>query len=552
MKKLSQIKKKIYLNKAQAYLFQIAPRNLTVIGSRRSGKSEGIIMPILLRNVQSMPQSNGAIVARSYKQALTRTLPATLHALSRLGYQENVHYYIGKKAPKNANFPEPFIIPRNWDYVIHWYNGAINTIISQDVPFSSNSLTTDYIIADEARSLNEKKFNEELLPANSGLHYFNDVCWHKGITLVSDMPLNQGEGWILKRLEQFNPDVLKVIEDIIFKIYLLQNKPNSNDVHLKFELNKLNKELNQYRSLLNMFYVLNILDNVEIVGTQYIDDMFRNLSPYLFLTQMLSLKVRNIDGSFYSALDRRKHYYVATNNDYLNKFRKSDGSIDIHNISQQKFNCLQDTDLNYNMPLFVAFDTNININWIVVGQPDYNKNKLYILNSFYVKSPALLDELITLFANYYSPFDNKHIIFYYDHTFLQGRSATNSECFHDSIVRLFQQNNWYVDDVYIGQAERHDIKHQTINFALKGENGILPVFNEVNNEILVQALEQTKTKLSANGWGKDKSQEKYIDSELNPVEFRTDGTDAFDTLFIGCNSFHQYTGNKIKLSTEFF
>ena len=551
MKKLSQKKKKIYLNKAQAYLFQIAPRNLTVIGSRRSGKSEGILMPILLRNVQTMPRSNGAIVARSYKQALTRTLPATLHALSRLGYEENVHYYIGRHAPKSAGFPEPYIKPRNWDYVIHWYNGSINTIISQDIPFSANSLTTDYIIGDEARSLNEKKFNEEIVPANSGLHYFADNCWHTGITLVSDMPLNQGEEWLLKRIKDFDPQVLKVVESLIYEIYQINSAPNKQELYQQTRLKELNKDLSFFRSKLNMFYVLNILDNLEIVGTQYIDDMFRNLSPYLFLTQMLSFKVRNIEGSFYSALDRRKHYYIASNIELLNNFRKTDGSLDIHRIKEHKFNCSQDTDIDYSKPLYIAFDVNININWVVIGQPDYANNQLKVLNSLFVKAPAMLSDLIRLFVNYYSPLPKKHVIFYYDHTFLQGKNATNSESFRDTIIRLFQENNWYIEDVYIGQAERHDIKHKAINFALKGEKGLLPLFNEINNETLIKALELTKTKLTAKGWGKDKSMEKLPDTQDNPVEHRTDGTDAFDTLFIGCNNYPHYSQQSINLTTEF-
>ena len=36
---------------------------------------------------------------------------------------------------------------------------------------------------------------------------------------------------------------------------------------------------------------------------------------------------------------------------------------------------------------------------------------------------------------------------------------------------------------------------------------------------------------------KDKSDEKKSETEENLLEHRTDGTDAFDTLFIGCEKF---------------
>jgi hypothetical protein len=43
-----------------------------------------------------------------------------------------------------------------------------------------------------------------------------------------------------------------------------------------------------------------------------------------------------------------------------------------------------------------------------------------------------------------------------------------------------------------------------------------------------------------NGFRKDKSGEKLPESEENLLELRTDGTDAFDTLYIGCEKFPQH------------
>jgi hypothetical protein len=59
-------------------------------------------------------------------------------------------------------------------------------------------------------------------------------------------------------------------------------------------------------------------------------------------------------------------------------------------------------------------------------------------------------------------------------------------------------------------------------------------------------MEQTGTRVNVNGWGKDKTGEKKPDTPQDPVEFRTDGGDAWDTLFIGCNSHRVenfYTGS---------
>ena len=43
-----------------------------------------------------------------------------------------------------------------------------------------------------------------------------------------------------------------------------------------------------------------------------------------------------------------------------------------------------------------------------------------------------------------------------------------------------------------------------------------------------------------NGFRKNKSTEKNPESEEDLLEHRTDGTDAFDTLYIGCEKFPQH------------
>ncbi len=43
-----------------------------------------------------------------------------------------------------------------------------------------------------------------------------------------------------------------------------------------------------------------------------------------------------------------------------------------------------------------------------------------------------------------------------------------------------------------------------------------------------------------NGFRKNKSMEKQPESEEDLLEHRTDGTDAFETLYIGCDKFPQH------------
>ena len=51
------------------------------------------------------------------------------------------------------------------------------------------------------------------------------------------------------------------------------------------------------------------------------------------------------------------------------------------------------------------------------------------------------------------------------------------------------------------------------------------------------AFETAEVSRGRNGFRKDKSDEKLAESEEDLLEHRTDGTDAFDTLYIGCEKF---------------
>ncbi len=65
----------------------------------------------------------------------------------------------------------------------------------------------------------------------------------------------------------------------------------------------------------------------------------------------------------------------------------------------------------------------------------------------------------------------------------------------------------------------------------------MPFFNRSNNEDLILAIQSARVSRGRNDFRKDKSGEKLAESEEDLLEHRTDGTDAFDTLYIGCKKF---------------
>ena len=522
--------KQLYFNSGQRELLAIGANSETIIASRRFGKSDGIIAPRMLRNAQSMPRSAGAVYAATFQQALSRTLPAAVMALNRMGYKNEVHYFIGRKAPKSSNFELPFIEPQSWDHCIHWYNGRVQHILSQDVKFSANSLTLDDLMVDEGRSINPEKFFDEVVPAVSGMiGHFNRIPWHKGITIVSDMPHGKQGEWILLRKKQMDMALVKGIKGTLHEINRLKAIEKE---WVKPQVRMEEKQLNFMRKHLHYYREFDSIDNLELLGESYIRKMKRELTPFVFQTSIMNRHITKVVGGFYANLDPNLHYYDAFDNSYLDNQRNYHGSFNLDKIKNYDYN--QDSDINHDQPLYIALDYNANINWVVTGQPNDARNELRTLKSMFVKNDRKLRELISDWCDYYEMHHRKQVVYYYDETALQGAYASDNETFADIVVEELRNRKWVVEAKYIGKPMRHALKHQYINDGLTGIKYLFPTFNRSNNEFLLPALEQTGIKTGRLGFEKDKSGEKLKETEEDPLELRTDGTDAWDTLFIGC------------------
>ena len=64
-------------------------------------------------------------------------------------------------------------------------------------------------------------------------------------------------------------------------------------------------------------------------------------------------------------------------------------------------------------------------------------------------------------------------------------------------------------------------------------------FNGAKQWCLILAIQAAGVERGRNGFHKQKAGEKLPESEENLLQHRTDGSDAFDTLYIGCEKFPQ-------------
>lgn len=522
-------RKKIYYNDPQLEYMYTGAHTSVITGGRRLGKSHGFAAPFVLRNTQSMPRSTQGVVGNTYQQLLARTLPGTLQALEHQGYKRDLHFYLGHRPPKNSNFAKPIIDPPSYEHTMIWYNGTIWRLISQDRSGTSNSLTLDGILMDEAKFLNFQKLKEETFPANGGFKgHFGHIPWHHSMLIISDMPTTKAGSWFLTYKDKMDPELIEAIHGLIYERWELQQrmKINPKPWHKKY-LREIDIALAKLRSVAVYYREWSSIENLLLLGERYIKQMKRDLPPLVFQTSILCKKLNNQRDNFYSALQESIHYYDAFDNSYL------DG-LD-YNYQDKDDNCLQDGDLDREKPISIAFDYNANINWLVAGQR--NGVKMQTLKSFYVKYERKIRELVQDFCNYYRHHNNKTVIYYYDNTALGTNYAVGDDDFAAVICSEFERLHWSVEKIHLGNPVPHRDKHRMIHLALKGQKYLFPMFNKPNNEALLLALENTGVKITSKGFQKDKSGEKLGESEEDLLEHRTDGTDAWDTLFIGMNKF---------------
>ena len=94
-----------------------------------------------------------------------------------------------------------------------------------------------------------------------------------------------------------------------------------------------------------------------------------------------------------------------------------------------------------------------------------------------------------------------------------------------------------MEAVYLGNPIRHDEMYLLINLGFASKQRLMRLFNRSNNPDLILTIQSPGAIRGLNGFRKDKSGEKFAESEEDLFEHRPADSDAFDTLYIGCENF---------------
>lgn len=526
----------VYLNDIQRDLMTVVQAKDTIlVAGRAFGK--GMVHALWnRRNFERMPGSITGFVSANIKRALTNTLPSMLVHWERWGLKRNVHWAIGIKPPKAWGWQEPIFPVQNYENVLSFCNGSVGYIISQDRSGTSNSQSYDALDVDEAKFIDFEQFKDETLPALRGnRQYFGKHFFHHSMLISSDMPVTKKGSWFLDYDKKCDPEVIGLIRALVAEVRHIEiragemrRKGVEPPQYLKGELRRLHRSLCQLRSVAVDYREVSTIDNLVVLGEPFIRQLKRDLPPLTFQTSVLCKRIGIARDGFYSSMTEG-HKYSATNFSHLDNCE-----YDFDRLKDPS--SLMDADVDPDQPLCVAFDFNTNINWLVTGQP--RGRRLNVLKSFYVKYERKLNELVDDFCKYYRYHKCRRVIFYFDNTAKQGAYAVEGDVtFRSVVVDAFRKRGWFVTEVDIGPAMNHIVKHLLINRMFDGKAKLRPMINRENNEDLLISIQTAGV---YNG-GKDKRGEKLGETDENRLENRTDGSDAFDTLCIGCENHPQHS-----------
>jgi hypothetical protein len=450
-----------------------------LVMGRGAGKST-IIGKHIVDVVHSMPRSAGVIVGETYQQILTRTLPSTIASLERLGYKKDLHFFVGRRAPKSFKFEEPYEPPLDYTHFMHWYTGAGFHFVSQDRPGAGRGLNTDVVIGDEAATLEQEKLFYDVLATNrANVKRWKDNPLHHSTFFATTHALTQRGRWIYKREEE-----------------ALRNPAKQFYIEASAEENRAN------------------------LPEDWFHEQRINTTEFLYNIEILNHKPKQIEGGFYSNLDDR-HYYTNYNYGYYDglDFGAAPASV----------NCLGDADLNPDEPLILGADWGSSINCLVVCQQ--HGKEFRILKNFFVKAPKILDAVFEEgFLPYYSRHRKKEVFFWYDRNG-NSKNANSEMTYFEQAERILVKAGWTVHRMTYGLDPAHRLKYLLWAVLLQENNPRLPRIriNKQNCKELIVSMLNTPVE-DKDGIKKVKKSER---NKALPQEEATHFGDAADLPVYG-------------------
>lgn len=527
----------LYYNRPQLLVNAIDANESYNVMGRGTGKSEGILAPRAHRMLTLMPRCAIVNVAETYMQLWDRTIPPMMKRLQEMGLRRDVDFWVRRFPPKNIGLNFPYMTPETAEHSIflrvNKTDVSVMRLVSQDRPGTSNGMSIDGIIGDEAKYLKKEKLDSELFPTNRGNErYFSNCHLHHGLMFTTDMPTTASGKWILEyekiAAEELHAEAAEIVLAIQIELYQIEARARKRGKYTQaeyYEYNKLSASLSELRRGLVHYSEASTLDNIEVLGVDFIKKLKRSLPDFIFRTSVLNEKPGKAENTFYPDLTDR-HFYNALDYAFIDGQPESNygkGLLDS--------DCRKDLDLDRSEPLEVALDVGGRINVMSIGQAE--GRDIQVINAMDVLHPKKVRDLAKDLHNYYKHYSKKEIIIYYDHTHASRNPTSDTnplEEFGDELDSF----GWDVTLFNVGVTASYRNRYLLWEHLLTSS----PVmdqytvrFNQENTKVLRTSMEQTKVALNGKtGFEKDKRMERKEDVNQREAPHYSD---SVDTLVIG-------------------
>lgn len=499
--KLDKLIKKITLTLPQAVAIFAPQKTKMIIGGRGGGKSS-LQGPTICEFARQMPRASFFISQSTYAQAMTNTLPSTLGSLEKMGLYQDVDFVIGSSAGKKKGFAMPYQQPQQWNNVIHFSNGAIFQLVSQDNERSGRGLNAYGGIGDEIQGQDETKLYNSAQMTNRAQQEIFKKCSMLGTEVYTgSMPMTKKASWIFK--------------------YADKAKENPKEY---------------------LFLMFSALSNHTLRPDYFTKAKEKSPSEMVYEAEFLNIRQTIITNGFYPQLDADRHYYTDYDNNYL------EGMIWMPKQRgfNKSFDCSMDNDLDKDRPLILSYDFGV-FKCVTVSQERPELREYRYLKEFYAKHPAVLDDLTGKVIEYYRLHRDKTIYLYGGHDG-NNKQVTDDNTLFEQIMNQFRANGWTVILKTYGAAATHNKKYYFLNTMLKGNN---PQFlkiriNKGNCPNLVISLEGAEATEGTNGIEKVKKDER---NDKMAQEHTTHLSDTFD-IPLYTRYYHIYEENGYSTSSE--
>lgn len=412
--------------------------------ARAAGKTEGILIPRIIRVAFSAPGELSFLIHKTYTAAMVNMVPAILSGFKKpVGpkqeplFKEGIDYIVGaSKLP--SHFKKPLYDVAYPKHSIIFRNGHHFQLVASDQPDSMAGRSGFHAFIEEMKHSKGDKVKTRIFPGLRGGTLRNRKSpYYQGITGLSDTArVDLGEDNWFEEFEK-NMDTSLINElatssqhlnnALVAKIEFEKNLHNTKDplqiCHIKNELSKIEHIIKiwdpivrEQKRVSTYYMTASSFVNKDVLGVKFFKTQLDSLNIDEFLTAICNIAPKQVTNMFFGNFDKTKcfsdsyKYNSILKFDLKDNFRLTAGFLKHYDPKE---------------PLILMYDPG-HFSSVVAGQFDKRANTLWIIKEFFVWSPKEQSDLARLIYDFFGDdCSNKRIDLFYDRAGNKRREIQN-------------------------------------------------------------------------------------------------------------------------------